>query len=289
LLAPLESKLKDVTTLVLCPDRTLQTVPFPALIDLQGRYLIQRMALTLAPSASAWAACRDLDALMPKQKTGSLLMVALSSFEGRSELAVPTPDTRGGMQPLLGVVTEVTALQQIFGPRLKLYRESEATVGRVEAAMPAADLLHFATHAYANGVSPLMSALVLAPGAGSEAGLLYAGDIYGMRLQARLAVLSACDTSQGSATGEGIVGLAWAFLVAGCPTTLATRWPLPDVSGAAWVEAFYRYYEGSGEASKAASYQAACLALLKTKGAAAGKDYSAPRYWAGWALLGDDR
>jgi CHAT domain-containing protein len=143
-------------------------------------------------------------------------------------------------------------------------------------------VFHLATHAFANDAAPLRSALVFSPDKGEGFGLLYANDIYDLPLRADLAVLSACATARGQATGEGLMGLAWAFLVAGCPSTIGTRWDADDAASEAWVTAFYTHYT-TAKATKAQSVRAACLHLLTTR------KYAAPHNWANWTLIGSDR
>jgi CHAT domain-containing protein len=75
-------------------------------------------------------------------------------------------------------------------------------------------------------------------------------------------------------------------MVAGCPSTIGSRWDVDDGAAQQWMAAFYRSYT-SRRASVAESRRDACLALLATKGKR--DDYSAPRFWANWTLLGSDR
>src|SRR6185437_8454913 len=92
-------------------------------------------------------------------------------------------------------------------------------------------LLHFATHGYLDPVNSLRSGLVLAPEPrdGTEDGVLEAREIMGLKLSAKLAVLSACETARGQARGgEGLQSLAWAFRAAGCPSVVASQWQVND-------------------------------------------------------------
>lgn len=113
-----------------------------------------------------------------------------------------------------------------------------------KAAAGDVDLLHIATHARIDSQRPRLSALALTPsGSGASAastfGLL---DILGLKLNARLVVLSACDTSRGRLLpGEGVLGPAQAFLQAGAAAVLASYWRVDDRTTAAFMQRFYRY------------------------------------------------
>ena len=82
------------------------------------------------------------------------------------------------------------------------------------------------THGFLNGNNPLFSYLKLKPGAGgSEDGMLEAREIIDLDLHAELAVLSACETARGEfRSGEGVVGIGWAIMMAGTRSVVATAW-----------------------------------------------------------------
>src|SRR5260370_33940155 len=74
-----------------------------------------------------------------------------------------------------------------------------------------------------------------------EDGLLEAWEIMNLDLRAELAVLSACETARGRITsGEGIIGLTWAFFVAGVPTTVVSQWKVESTSTSQLMLAFHR-------------------------------------------------
>lgn len=289
LIKPIEKHLKGITTLVICPEQFLHQVPFESLQDNKKHYLIENFALSIASSTSAWLTCREVALQRKQQEKGLPLLTALSRFLDRSPLVLNlAPESArgaGGLHELPHVRDEVQVVSRAFEGNLNLLTESEATAEAVLQAAPDASLLHFATHAFPNAAAPLMSALAIAPHNEEDLGLLYARDIYSMRLKAGLTVLSACSTAEGRiAGGEGLLGLAWAFLIAGCPSTVATRWQVQDEAACLWVETFYRHYT-AGE-SKAESCRQACLRLLRTHEEA--KDFSSPACWACWMLMGDN-
>jgi CHAT domain-containing protein/tetratricopeptide (TPR) repeat protein len=155
--------------------------------------------------------------------------------------------------------------------RSMLLRGPNATPSAYKSAGPESyDYIHFVAHGDATRTSPLDSAVILGRDAAGDYKLL-ARDIVGRRLHARLVTISSCHGAGiQSYVGEGLVGLAWAFLRAGADNVVASLW---DVSDAATPELMDRMYEGirMGHAPVSALRDA----KLASKGA-----YRNPRYWA---------
>jgi CHAT domain-containing protein len=110
-----------------------------------------------------------------------------------------------------------------------------------EAAASSPTLLHIATHGYVDAFRPRLSALVLTPDGESNGtfGLL---DILKMKVDSRLIVLSACDTSRGRLLpGEGVLGPAQAFLQAGASSVVASYWRISDQATAQFMRVFYEH------------------------------------------------
>jgi CHAT domain-containing protein len=134
----------------------------------------------------------------------------------------------------------------------------------------------------------MYSHLLLSPGSDKEDGLLQTWEIMNLDLHADLAVLSACETARGRVTtGEGVMGLAWAFFVAGVPTTVVSQWSVASRSTEELMVAFHRARKITEKTADpfatARALQRAELKLLR------GSEYSAPFYWAGFIALGDPR
>lgn len=287
LVQPLQGSLKGIGSLVICPDRYLHELPFGALVGPDGRYVIEAYAVAVAPSASAWQACRAVAEARKRERLGPPLVVGISKFSRSPTSALPklprSIRSGGSFDALPAAAQEAKSVAQILGCQPLL--EASATTQVVTKRLESAGILHFATHASGNSSAPLMGYLVLAPQAKDELGFLYARDIYRTRTKARLAVLSACNTLGAKSSGEGILGLSWAFLVAGCPSTIATRWDLEDVAARLWVDTFYKAYaKGTPTAD---CTREACLKLIRTRGQKI--DRSSPALWAAWTLVGDNR
>src|SRR4030095_6567569 len=105
-------------------------------------------------------------------------------------------------------------------------------------------VLHFATHGLLNSRHPELSGLVLSlvdREGRPQDGFLAAYEIYRMKLEADLVVLSACETALGTEIrGEGLIGLARAFMYAGAPRVVASLWRVPDTATTELMKRFYR-------------------------------------------------
>lgn len=117
-----------------------------------------------------------------------------------------------------------------------------ATPAALQANAPHAELLHIATHGLVDARRPRLSALILTPDSSPmDDGTVQLLDILRMRVRARLVVLSACDTSAGRLLpGEGVLGLAQAFLQSGAESVVASYWRVEDSRTALFMENFYR-------------------------------------------------
>jgi CHAT domain-containing protein len=135
--------------------------------------------------------------------------------------------------------------------------------------------IHFVSHAVANRIVPLDSAIVLSKsGADENSFKLYARDIIQHPLDAKLVTISAC---YGNGTrfyaGEGLVGLTWAFMHAGAHSVIGALWEVSDESTPRLMDGLYQGIEAGD--SPAASLRKAKLALLHSQ-----SRFSLPFYWA---------
>jgi CHAT domain-containing protein len=269
-------------------DGPLLDVPFAALMDGNGRRLIQRLAVSSAASLGclSWPETN-------RKPSQPLLVVADPTGEGTARIV--TPD-RGGFAPLPGAKREGEEIAKTIPRTLALYG-ADATETTVKNELPSYALLHFACHGYLDGANAMHSALVMADNAEGQ-GYLTTEDIVGMRLSAKLAVLSACHTGEGlQSGGEGLMGLTWAFRAAGVPAVVASKWEVDDQATARIMVAFY--HKLLAGARKDDALRLAMLEEMKRQ-----ENGSAPRligvtgqpapekrspvyYWAAFQLIGD--
>ena len=145
-------------------------------------------------------------------------------------------------------------------------------------------ILHFATHGLLNSTHPELSGLVLSlvdSRGEAQNGFLRLQDVYQMRIDADLVVLSACQTALGKPVqGEGLVGLTRGFIHAGARQVLSSLWKVPDRATSELMKEVYRamLVEGQppGEALRTAQRK-----LLRTR------PFDGPESWAAFVLQGD--
>jgi CHAT domain-containing protein len=147
-------------------------------------------------------------------------------------------------------------------------------------------ILHFATHGLLNSKHPDLSGLVFSlvdEQGRAQNGYLRSYEIYNLKLNADLVVLSACQTALGKEVrGEGLIGLTRGFMYAGAPRVVASLWRVDD---RATAELMKRFYQGmlKQKLRPAAALRAAQVSMLKEK------RWSAPHYWAAFTLQGEWR
>lgn len=273
------------------PDDKLWELPFQALMAEGDRYVIERSAVSYAPSLTV---LREMKAQRNRRRVeaATLALLALGNPTiGQATMERATLALRDGkLIPLPEAEQEARALGQLYGsPRSKVYTGAQAREDRVKAEAGEASILHFATHGTLNNAAPMYSHLVLAQGDKDEDGLLEAWELMQMDLQAELAVLSACETARGRyGAGEGVIGLTWALFVAGVPTTVVSQWPVESASTRDLMLSFHRQLRAPRAAAKAPVTKAEALrqaALKVMKNPETGD----PFYWAGFVLVGDGR
>jgi CHAT domain-containing protein/tetratricopeptide (TPR) repeat protein len=287
---------KTAARLIIAPDGALNLLPFEALRDNQGEYLLKSRVTSYVPSGTI------LDVLRRARKNES----AASPFLGVGDVAyenqggagrrIPAPDTvRGqvlrGMADLSGMRLqdlpqtreEVEEIGKIVGPDAVILLGKDATeTAFKKEPLDQFRVLHLAVHGFADTQYPERSALVLGtdPKSGED-GLLQVREIIRLRLNAELTTLSACDTGVGKLQGqEGVSSLVEAFLVAGSKSVVASLWSADDTFASALMDRFYVRL-GQGEDTGAALRNAK-LDLLAKYG-----EQVSPFYWAAFVAVGE--
>jgi len=232
-----------------------------------NRYWIDETALGTAPSAAA---------LLATMRSAG----APNAWQAPLFLADPRP-LPAGASALPFARREVEVLRRsLSGVRVRF--GPEAAEARFKRDAESATWIHLAVHGELDDLQPRNSRLALAPG-GGEDGWLYAFEVEDLQLGARHVVLSACESGGGVRRGEGILGLTRAFLSAGAPSVLASRWVVEDRAGAAFFERYYRAL-GAGRAPVQALREAQIWAAHA--GGRAGLAYAHPFFWAGFLHVG---
>ncbi|MDQ3254579.1 MAG: CHAT domain-containing protein, partial [Acidobacteriota bacterium] len=147
-------------------------------------------------------------------------------------------------------------------------------------------VIHFATHGLLDSHHPELSGLVLSlvdEAGRPQDGFLRLHEIYNLRLNADLVVLSACQTGLGKEVrGEGLIGLTRGFMYAGSPRVMASLWQVDDAATAELMKRFYRGMMRE-RLTPAAALRTAQLEMLKKK------HWQSPYYWGAFVLQGEWR
>lgn len=293
LIGPARSDLKDKTSLVIVSDGVLWQVPFQALQPSANHFLIQVCAISYAPSLTV---LREMMNVRRKRKPASGALQTLVAFGNpdvdpttAANLRTAYPEVLADekLHPLPQTEDMLKRLSRLYGPdRSKIYVRAEAREDRAKKEAGTCRILQFATHGILDNTNSMYSRLVMSQsGVGKhEDGMLEAWEIMNLDLNAEIAILSACDTGRGRVAG----GLAWAFFVARCPTTVVSQWPVEVNSTTELMIEFHKrlkpVIEGRrSNVSKAEALRAAMLKLMKSK------RYRHPFYWAPFVVIGDSR
>jgi CHAT domain-containing protein len=289
LIKPAEQLIQGKTLLCFIPDGVLWDVPFQALMPKAGRYLTEGYSIHYAPSLSVLIemARRRTPASTPA--SGSLLALG-NPFVGSQTARQLQEQQRGeAFEPLPAAEMEVNKLADIFSQnRSKIFTGAYAEERVFKSLSPAFNTIHLATHGILDNRHPLYSYLLLSKRDDdpNEDGLLEAREIMNLDLRAELAVLSACETARGKiGSGEGVIGMSWAFFVAGCRTTIVSQWKVNSAGTSILMINFYKLLEESNadnRRTKAEALRLAALSLMKDR------RYQHPYYWAGFVLIGSN-
>jgi CHAT domain-containing protein len=246
LLAPIRPLLV-ARHLVFVPHGLLHHVPFHALHDGE-QYLVDRFAISYAPSASVYALCQTKQAL----NFGDSLILGVSDAQ--------TPS----------IQTEVETLSRIL-PNARLFVGEAATEDVLRTYGRCSRRIHIATHGYFRQDNPMFSSIRLG---GSHLSLY---DLYHLQLPAELIVLSGCTTGLNVVTpGDELMGLVRGLLQAGAQSLILSLWDVHDQSTTEFMIGLYtRLKHGL---PTAAAMQTTMVDLRER--------YPHPYHWAPFSLIG---
>jgi CHAT domain-containing protein/tetratricopeptide (TPR) repeat protein len=290
LLKPAQALLSGKNSLVIAPDDKLWELPFQALLTGDGRFVIEKSAISYVPSLTVLREMKAKRNRRQGETAGHALLALGNPAIGKETIERARLALRDEkLDPLPEAEKEVKAIGQLYGgARSKVYIGAEAREDRLKAEATQARVLHFATHGILNNASPMYSHLALAQGDKNEDGLLEAWELMRLDLRADLAVLSACETARGRfGAGEGMVGLSWAMFIAGVPAIVVSQWKVESASTRDLMLGFHRQLRAPATAkakmTKAEALRRAALKLMKNP------ETGHPFYWAGFVLVGDGK
>jgi tetratricopeptide (TPR) repeat protein len=271
----------SVTRLVIIPDGPLHRLPWDVLRRDDGRYVVERFTIGVAPSATivatSWRTRR--------KASGRTRLLAFGDPEFHSAATTEEGEVfrsafaaAGGLPRLPNSAKEARLVAR-YADEADVRLRNEATADFLERTpLERYDVLHFATHALVDERATTRNALALAPGGADPDGFVGPADLAALRLDAGLVVLSACRSAGGVVVdGEGVQGLTAPLLAAGARSVVATTWRISDRATVPFVESFYMAMARGlpvAEALRAAKLDALHRGVP-------------PRDWAAFTAIGD--
>lgn len=273
LVAPAKPLLADGARIFVIPDGSLNNLNFETLIvtDPKPHFWIEDAGVANASSLRVLAAsftANNARGHREKTRTRRLLLIGDSVAPSQEYPELP----RAGQQ-MANVAKHFPADEE------QVYQRAQATPASYLSANPEKfSHIHFVAHGTASRLSPLDSAIVLSQSAAdTDSFKLYARDIVKRPLRADLVTISACyGAGERAYSGEGLVGLAWAFLRAGAHNVIAGLWEVTDASTEQLMDHFYDELDKG--ASPDVALRSAKLSLLH------GSSFHNPFYWAPFQL-----
>jgi CHAT domain-containing protein/tetratricopeptide (TPR) repeat protein len=256
--------LSGYRSLVIVPHSVLAYLPFAALVDSRGTYLVEDHSILLLPSASALPYLRgELDRVN----------------ETRISIFAPFPDELPGSR------AEAFAVRRAAS-RPVSYLGKRATEQQLRQAFAGSGMVHVASHAQLNHVSPMFSHVELFRGSSessSDDGRFDVHELLKIPVRSDLVFLSGCETGAGTAwstsfrRAQDYATLSQAFLYSGVRDVVATLWRIDDRGAAVFAGRFYAELASRPAAEALAKAQRMMIS---------DRTYSSPRYWAAYTLSG---
>ncbi len=314
LIEPSVASLDGAEHLFIVTDGALLSIPFSIMVKendkthahqsyREANWLGKEYAFSYLPSVSSFKALRELGA----KKRGIVPFVGFGDpvlGNQNGELRVDTVyDKKGsGRANLRGIrrlaalpetAEELRQMAQILGAPAEAVnlRGAAREIRLKQMDLSVADVIAFATHGLISGDFEFLGepALVLTPPdrvTEEDDGLLTAGEISMLNLNAEWVVLSACNTaaSDGSPGGEGFSGLAKAFFYAGARSLLVSHWPVESNVAMKMTTSLFRNLKRQPEIDKAEALRQTKIALIENE---IETDYAHPLFWAPFVVVGD--
>lgn len=262
LLMTADTEIAKTKHLIVVPDGALWELPFQALINESGKYLIEEREISYAPSLGVLSGLKSATASKISRKN----FVAFANSIRKDFAALPEAER------------EANDIGKLYAPS-SIFVKTAATEKRVKTEAAQAKVLHLAVHGEINQTDPFASALLFTPET-SDDGRLTVSEILRMNLPDSLVILSSCDTSNGQVlSGEGLLSLSWAFLASGGQSVVAAQWAVEEKATADLMVNFHRSLNGNIDES-ASALRAAQVEALKRPA-----PFNHPFYWSAFVAV----
>jgi CHAT domain-containing protein len=264
LIAPIEQRLEPGRTIVIETDEWLSKLPFEALLDSSGHYLLERAPVVHSLGMYSDERLRHGAAI----SADSSALVVASTAASQADGLIPLPDVMAESE---------TVASSFHSPRVR--RGQQATLSMVKAGLQTAAVFHFAGHSLATSERTGLMLEDKDPQTGRPR-LLDADSLRSFKSpNLQLAVLSACSTGKaGAADSSGFSSIVETLLRAGVPHVVASRWAVDSVQTRGFVEDFYHNLLSGIPVSEATRVTARKML--------ANPQTAHPYYWSAFAAYG---
>jgi CHAT domain-containing protein len=287
LIKPIKSHIRS-NRLIIIPDAEINYLSFDMIISdtinnsenfRELNYLLNQYIISYAGSAKFL-----IDGQNNLTHTNNPKVLAFAPTYGDKQIVqqIKNIGLRESLYPLLHVEKEVQNITGIIeGQKLSGF---EATESAFKNKAHNFDIVHLAMHTIIDDSDPMYSKLVFYINNDTvDDGFLHAYELYNLKLNSQLAVLSACNTGLGKLEkGEGVISIARAFFYAGVPSIVMTLWPVEDQQGPVIMTSFYKNLK-NGQPKDFALNNAKKEYLLNSS-----KLNSHPYFWASYVVIGNN-
>ncbi|NET36930.1 MAG: CHAT domain-containing protein [Cyanothece sp. SIO1E1] len=306
LISPIEDLLpiNPDSHVVFVPYGSIFFIPFPALQDTSGQYLIDKHTIRIATNLRTLLLNHQNQEQETYRAGDDVLVVGNPTLSDNSALKI--------LPNLEGAENEAKSIARLFEQKhfdidllLREQADEKSTVKHMEDAK----IIHLATHGILDANADTLNSSPLGTNTESDSydevplslkaasgalalarskkrdGLLTAPEILRTRLNSDLVVLSACNTGRGPITPGGVIGLPFSFSLVGVPNIVVSLWAVPDTPTSQLMTEFYTQLlnNPSNNADKAKALRQAMLSIKSIQ------QYEDPRNWAAFALMGGQK
>jgi CHAT domain-containing protein/Tfp pilus assembly protein PilF len=296
LILPVKSSLNHIRKLIIIPDENLATIPFEALISDREKptgnsthnnhaFLINDFEICYHFSSALWFNSPLHPGISKKSLNYGGFAPVNFSFEknanstGKQKVPfTPLPFTKDEIQDVSDLIFK-------NGGTTHLFLDHNATEKNFRDHLEDYSIIHIATHSLINDQQPGLSGLVFFPDKNEDKGksifeeLLFLDEVFNLRINADLLVLSACATGTGKITrSEGVLAMTRGFFTAGASNIIYTLWNVTDKHTRDFMVSFFKGIL-AGQTYSCALRNAKLEMISKP-------ETSLPRLWAPYVLLG---
>ncbi len=255
LVEPIVNYLNENDIIYFVPHGLLHYIPLHAL-KVNDKYLIEKHPVVYSPSASVIKYCQT-----KRQK--------------KRETSLVFGDSLGDLN---SAHKEAESIAHLFGS--KAYLQKEATLRTFRKEATDKDIIHLSCHGKFRKYQPMESGIKFSDGD------LTAREIFNMKLNADIVVLSACESGiNEQKPGDELIGLTRALIYAGTPSVLVSLWKVDDEATEFLMKSFYEHFLGRAGRKKVSKVEALQKAQQET--IAANSKWEHPYYWSSFVLVGD--